>query len=286
MTLAGACDKRMLFFVNLFIVASDIEMLRSNFMLATALVDNRRSAYRVRPISTDRLALALLRDDKRHVPDEIADVTCNGASVRFIKGTAPVVAKGEEILVSIESPNLAGKATIMAKVVFTGDSTTERLIGLAFETSDDLVGRGSENFFQLFNRRVAYRGAEPDAAAAVTAAVTAAVMPLETAHDNKLFYPVTVRNLSATGICLDVGDEPDRFMRERAYIRLALRLPGQRSASEIITRVCYRTVADHKVYYGCHFDWQETPQALPILEDLTGYTLDRFDEVVESVLGH
>jgi len=248
-------------------------------MLATALVDNRRSAYRVRPISTDRLALALLRDNRRHVPDEIADITCNGASVRFVKDTAPVVAKGEEIQVLIESPNLDGKATIMAKVVFTGDSTTERLIGLAFESTDDLMGRGSENFFQLFNRRVAYRGVEPDAAAQVTAAV----MPLETAHNNKLFYPVTVRNVSATGICLDVGDEPDRFMRERAIIRLALRLPGQRSASEIITRVCYRTVAGNKVYYGCHFDWQETPQALPILEDLTGYTLDRFDREIESV---
>jgi hypothetical protein len=46
--------------------------------------------------------------------------------------------------------------------------------------------------------------------------------------------------------------------------------------------VCYRTAAGNKVYYGCHFDWQETPQALHILEDLTGYTLDRFDNAIAT----
>ena len=248
-------------------------------MLATALADNRRSAYRVRPISTDRLALALVRDDKRHVPDEIADVTSGGASVRFVKGTAPSVVKGDEILVSIESPNLNGKAMIPATIVFTGDSATERLIGLAFEAGDTLSGRGSESFFQLFNRRVAYRGAERDTAAEVSAAV----MPVESAHDKNLFFPVGVRNLSATGICLDVDTDPDVFMRERVHIRLALRLPGQRKAQSINTRVCYRTTADQKVYYGCHFDWKDTPDALSILEELTAYSLDRFDDELESI---
>lgn len=243
------------------------------------LADNRRSAYRVRPISTDNLALALMRDDQRHVPDEIADITCKGASVRFVKAKAPSVVKGDEILVAIESPNMNGEATITARVVFTGDSTTERLIGLAFEAADVLEGRGGENFFQLFNRRVAYRGVEPRS----PADLPAAVMPLATAHNSELSFPVTVRNISATGVCLDVGKEPDAFMCERVHIRLALKLPGQRSAKEITTRVCYRTVADEKVYYGCHFDWQETSDALPILEDLKEYTLDRFDDELEAV---
>ncbi len=210
----------------------------------------------------------------RHVPDEIADVTCNGASVRFAKDSAPTVTKGEALTVSIESPNLEGGATISATVIFTGDSTTERLIGLAFEASDDLVGRGSEPFFELFNRRVAYRGMDKPAAPDVAAAV----MPLESAHDNDVVYPVTVRNISATGISLCVSTDPDNFLRERVNIRLALQLPGQRSAYEIVTRVCYRTVANDNIYYGCHFDWQETPGASPILEELTGYTLDRFDD--------
>ncbi len=250
-------------------------------MLAAVLADNRRSAYRVRPITTDNLALALLRDDARHVPDEIADVTCGGASVRFAKASAPSVTKGEEITVSIESPNLTGSATLPAKVVFTGDSTTERLIGLSFDATDEFIERGSESFFELFNRRVAYRGVDEPAADDLAAAV----MPIETAHNNQLLYPVTVRNISATGICLAVTKDPDNFMRERATIRLALRLPGHRSPYEIVTRVCYRTVADEKIYYGCHFHWQETPGAIPILEDLTDYTLDRFDENIASA-GH
>lgn len=242
-------------------------------MLAAALADNRRSAYRVRPITTDNLALALLHHDNRHIPDEVADVTLGGVSVRFAKGTAPPVTKGEEIKVSIECPNLSRRATISAKVVFTGDNTTERLIGLAFDTTEDLVGHGSENFFELFNRRVAYRGVDTGS----TADLAAAVMPLESAHNNQLLYPVTVRNISATGICLSVSRDPDKFMRERVNVRLVLRLPRQRTPYEIVTRVCYRTVVDENTYYGCSFDWHETPDAIAILEDLTEYTLDRFD---------
>ena len=249
-------------------------------MLGAALADNRRAAYRVRPITTDNLALALLRNNTRHVPDEIADVTCGGASVRFAKALAPAVTKGEESTISIESPNLGGSATLAAKVVFTGDSTTERLIGLSFDATDELIGRGSVSFFELFNRRMAYRGVDEPAACDLAAAV----MPIESAHNNQLLYPVTVRNISATGICLAVTKDLDNFMRERVHIRLALRLPGHRSPYEIATRVCYRTVADEKTYYGCHFDWLETPGAIPILEDLTDYTIDRFDENIASAV--
>ncbi|TDJ61602.1 MAG: PilZ domain-containing protein [Proteobacteria bacterium] len=248
-------------------------------MPEATLADNRRCAYRVRPISTDNLALALVRDNRNHIPHEVADITSKGASVRFVKGRAPPLVTGDKILVSIESPNLDGKATIMATVVFTGDSTTERLIGLAFDGTDDLEGRGSDSFFQLFNRRVAYRGVEPLSAAELPAVV----MPLASAHDDKPVFPVTVRNISATGICLIVGKDPDAFMSERVNIRLSLTLPGQRSARQIRTRVCYRTVVADKIYYGCHFDWQETPNALQILEDLKEYTLDRFDDELTSV---
>jgi hypothetical protein len=73
--------------------------------------------------------------------------------------------------------------------------------------------------------------------------VAAAVMPLEIAYDNDVVYPDTVRNISATGISLCVSMDPDNFSRERVNIRLALQLPGHRSAYEIVTRVCYRTFA-------------------------------------------
>ena len=124
--------------MNLFIVSASTEMLGSNRMPDPTPADNRRCAYRVRPISTDNLALALVRDNRNHIPHEIADITCKGASVRFVKGRAPSLVKGDQILVSIESPNLDGKALITATVVFTGDSTTERLIGLAFQATGDL----------------------------------------------------------------------------------------------------------------------------------------------------
>jgi len=242
-------------------------------MLATVLTDNRRAAYRVRPIATDNLALALLCNDVRHVPREVADVTSKGASVRFAKGSGPAVTKGQPIDVAIESPNLLDTAKISAEVVFTGESTTERLIGLAFTATDGFSRRVSEDFFQLFNRRAAYRDDMPKP----VFNLDAAVMPLPSAKVNDLAFPVYVRNISTTGICLVVNDEADRFLRERGQVRLALKLPASDHAGEIVTKVCYRTTSDQRIYYGCHFDWMETPDAQRILGELTEYTHDRFD---------
>ena len=247
-------------------------------MLATALADNRRCAYRVRPISTDDLAFALVRNEVRHIPAEVADVTCNGASVRFVKGSEPAVNKGEQIFVSIDSPNFARTATISAKIVFSGDTATDSLIGLAFDSPDDLANHGAGNFFQLFNRRAAYRDGEPSAGTSLAAAV----MPLHSIPNEQLLYPVNVRNISATGICLDVGRDPDDFLRAQQEILLALRLPGQTNAADIVTRVCYRTASDTKVFYGCKFRWSETRNAESILEQLTQYTLDWLDSGLQE----
>jgi hypothetical protein len=247
-------------------------------MLATALADNRRCAYRVRPISTDDLAFALMRNEERHVPAEVADVTCNGASVRFVKGTGPAVNKGERIFVLIDSPSFTRKATISAQIVFSGDTATDSLIGLAFDSPDELANHGGENFFQLFNRRAAYRDGEPTAGTSLAAAV----MPLLSIPNNQLLYPVNVRNLSATGICLNVGHDPDDFLRKQQEILLALRLPGQIEATNIVTKVCYRTSNDTEVFYGCKFDWSATVNAESILEELTEYTLDRLDSGLQE----
>lgn len=250
-------------------------------MLAALVNDNRRSAYRVRPIETDRLRLILKWRDTRYEPFEVADVTRHGASLRFPKGVGPGVRKGDEVAVEIESPNLHGGATIAARVVFSGDSTTERMLGLAFSEADGLDARATESFFQLFNRRVAYRDAQSNP----STALPAAIKPLETASRNDLVFPVSVRNLSATGICLEVGAEADVFMVERGDVRVSLTLPDLQLPCDIVTNVCYRSVIDDKLYYGCHFNWPATPHAQAILEALTGYKTERFEQELAN-LGH
>lgn len=248
-------------------------------MLAAVLADNRRSAYRVRPIATDSLTIKLHYQGQEFSPYEVADVTGRGASMRFTKGTAPQAAKGEELELSIDTPNLRGQARISATVVFCGESTTERLFGLSFTAIDEFGRRSSEHFFQLFNRRGAYR----DDILRPVYQAAAMVMPLEARDNSNLFFPVDVRNISATGICLDVDYEADRFMSGANKVRLALTLPGKHAPRDIITSLCYRSVIEGKIYYGGHYEWTETPQARLILEDLTEYTLERFDDPALSL---
>lgn len=248
-------------------------------MLAALVNDNRRSAYRVRPIETDRLRLILKWRETRFEPFEVADVTRHGASVRFPKGVGPNVGKGDELAVEIDSPNLPGGATIPARVVFTGDSTTERMLGLAFRDAGGLDARATENFFQLFNRRAAYRDTQSNP----SIPLPATVKPLAMDAENNLVFPVHVRNLSATGICLEVGAEADRFLREHGDIRVSLTLPGLQLPCDITTQVCYHSEIGGKIYHGCHFDWPATPHAQAILEALTDYTTQRFEQELASL---
>jgi hypothetical protein len=238
-----------------------------------ATEDNRRNAYRVQPASIDHLDIALVRNHKRLVPDEIGDVTLQGASLRFGKEKASELKKGDEVMVLIMSPDLDGGADVRAQVVFTGDSPNGRLIGLSFDQTEELLNRGQRQFFQLFNRRIAYRGVQPES----TSELTTAVMPIKTAHAADTRHSVSVRNISTTGICVGIDTAGDAFMRERKNIRVCLKLPDQDQECVIAARVCYRSEIASAIYYGCHFEWNDTDDAMDTIEELTAYTLDRFE---------
>lgn len=105
-------------------------------------------------------------------------------------------------------------------------------------------------------------------------------MPLHSAPNNQLLYPVGVKNISVTGVCLAVGLEPDDFMRDTSVVQLALRLPGQRSTNDVVTKICHRTANDVQVFYGCRFDWEQTANAESIVEELTEYTFDWLDGLI------
>ena len=249
-------------------------------MYIQASQDNRRSAYRVRPFASDDLQLHLHDQRQRLIPDLIADVTSDGASVCFDKGNIPDLAPGDEVSVRIISSDLNGNVKLLARIAFTGDNPRGRLIGLTFTSNRELINRGNQNLLQLFNRRAAYRGVEPESPDALRAVVQTA--PLAMVEDAET-RTVTVRNISTTGICLRVDDVLDEALQKTESIRLLLQVSETGDPREFRARICNRTRFEGGGFYGCHFDWSKTANALDAIEELAGYTLDRLAEVQDTV---
>jgi|GEM_PF-1964140 len=242
--------------------------------------DNRRCAYRVTPFATDHLQLNLRSAQQSLVPDLISDVTSRGASVCFNEGNIPDLITGDELTVSIVSPNLSGKVNLAARIAFIGDHPRGRLIGLSFVSNSDLLSHANRDLLRLFNRRAAYRGVEPETSNGLFACVQTAPLALRMAAKART---VTVRNISTTGVCLRIGEALDAQLQGSQQILLLVQLPGSVVQREYCARIRNRAESAGEVFYGCHFDWGATDNALEAVEELAGYTMERMAREQDAV---
>ena len=242
-------------------------------MMNASLESNRRSAYRVRPTQSDQLTVALRRNEERHVADEISDVTINGAAVCFAGTKGPALSPGDRVSLEVESPELSGPANVLARIISLQETPRNQLLHLLFEEKEDLVGRGSQQLFRLFNQRAAFRGVEPEA----DDEFNAKILPIAGAYESSVSFSVELRNISTTGACLSVDKLADGYLRERSQFQLSFTLPNRSSEHTITARICYRAGEGEQVYYGCRFEWDPTPDSLGMIEDLAEYMLDQFE---------
>lgn len=239
---------------------------------------DRRNIYRVQPLASDGLRLTVVGDRReRHVPDEVGDVTIKGISIRFAKGHAPAFEAGARVSVALESERLSSRAEVAARVVYAGESSSSRLFRLEFEDPSEVIEVAQREAFELFNRRGAIRGVAP----ASVEDFGAQILP-NAIENRQREYPAAVRNISTSGICLLVDHRADAFLNQSPGFALSLRIPGASAADFIAARTCYREEDGDSVYYGCVFNWQETPNAFELIDKLTEYMLDRFDAELQS----
>ncbi|MBT8447741.1 MAG: PilZ domain-containing protein [Gammaproteobacteria bacterium] len=253
-------------------------------MLIDAVGANRRRQYRVRP-GRDDLQIAVVRDQQRHVADEVADVTIKGISLRFIEHAGPELHDGDSVVLSVASPELDGEADIPARIVGIGADDTpdgnHPLVRLQFDATGSLVDRAREEFYAMFNRRARMRGVQPDN----DSEVLARIIPDAIEERNREF-DVVIRNISTMGACVGVNEATETFLGENSEFAFGLKLPGATRMDIIAARVCYVVLEDDRKYFGCAFDWEQTPNALKMIDRLNTYIMDRFEVTQEQRLPH
>jgi len=236
--------------------------------------DNRRCAYRVSLFTSDHLQLQLHGQHRQWVPDRISDVSSHGARICFENNHIPDLATGDEISVRIISSGLQGQVNLAARVTFTDDNLRGRIFGLKFLSNTELIQRSNCDLLQIFNRRSAYRGVEPEASARIHATVQAQSLDQELSAAQRT---ATVHNISTTGVCLRVDEDLGLALEKGQRLGLLLKIPGTVAAREYCAQIRNISDKDERAQrlFGCHFDWSGTINAMDAIEELAGYTMER-----------
>lgn len=232
--------------------------------------DNRRSAYRVCPKSTDDLDLAILGQRQQIYRGTVADVAIGGARVNLESENAPELDLGSRINLAVSSKRFDYSAELAAHVVSTSAAGSEHSVGLQFDDEHGKIAELGENICQLFNRRSFRRGARPGAGIDFAASVT----PRTTASDGLRNWPVTVCDLSNVGASVMVDARTHSALEAIERFDLSLTLPGRDQESTIACIVRNRMVTKDEARYGCEYDWTETLDPLSVVEDLADYVIE------------
>lgn len=233
---------------------------------------NRRAAYRVEPADIEDIDLAMLSRRQRIVATRVADVAVGGASMHVATGGTTVPSDGEEVSVALNSRRHGYDAELPARVVQTREAAGGHVVHLSFLGSTVDLADPPPAMFELLNRRASYRGVGPGVCGDLQALAT----PRHGQSAGRS-YPVTVRNISNTGISLELDGATHAAFEEQSSLRLTLELPGSVEPTRMACRICYRSRQgegdDATCVYGCEYDWSETSDSLGVVEDLVTYIL-------------
>jgi hypothetical protein len=236
-------------------------------MAAEGSLENRRTAYRVRPESIHELDLAVLEKRYRLVRGKVADVAIGGVQVQFDKDALAPVDAGDRIQLALASERYDFDRTVWARIVASIEDDREKTLSVSFEDDDGSITSNDEQLFELFNRRAKYRRVEDGAGNAL--AVRAA--PGHAGADTLTDYPVTIRDISSVGICFAVDAVADAALRAHDDLLLHLFLPKHKAAQSVPCQVRRRSTHGGDIYYGCEFDWSASASALALIEELVAY---------------
>ena len=128
------------------------------------------------------------------------------------------------------------------------------------------------DLLRLFNRRGAYRGVVPEEPDGLFACVQ--TIPLALRLDAKSRMAL-VHNISTTGVSLRIDETLDAMLQGSQRLLLLLQLPGSVAQREFCVHIRNRSETGGLAYYGCHFDWGATDNALDAVEELAGYAMER-----------
>jgi len=125
--------------------------------------------------------------------------------------------------------------------------------------------------FRIFNRRAAYRGVSPDPSLSAKLR-----FPPQFGDDSQ--YPVQVRNISTTGLCILTDTDVDDMLEDTEFVEVFLDLPDHPDTLQFGAQIRHRIQHGDDIFYGLRLDPKATQDYLGQAEVIMEYMLNRFKE--------
>ncbi|MCZ6772704.1 MAG: PilZ domain-containing protein [Proteobacteria bacterium] len=236
-------------------------------MAETIANDDRRSVYRVKPISSEELNFSVLGERHQMIRGEVTDVAITGARVRFDINNAPKLASGDHVVMAFASPLHQYDTNVLAKVISTSEDLKEKVVQVSFDEDYEPLKIDRDELFALFNRRAIQRGAADSAKEDFVAKVS----PGSGGEVQLNQYEASILNISTTGVSFTINEEVHKVLEDHSDIRIELKRPDNGSTSTIACSVRHRSKFGDGFIYGCEYDWSATTDPLAVVEDLVSY---------------
>ena len=170
-----------------------------------------------------------------------------GIGVRFLKRPGAGLAIGEPVTLSFRLRHLSHRIELGATPTNSLAQASCWRYGFQFNDKLQAPAEFAARFYQVFNRRRAYR-VEPNDASAVEVGVLAGELALS----------ATLENISATGIALSIEDDSvDPLARSERW-RLSFGLPDTEEWLTVVANVRHSDRTRQPRFYGLEFDPNET----------------------------
>jgi len=240
--------------------------------------DERRHVYRVAPGDEDELQVSLQTEAGEASGDEIVDVTIEGAGARFESSGTPALVVGDSATLRFNSPTLNETVEVSATVVARKEVEPYRHYSFRFE-GHELDRALPREFYRLFNRRGAYRAAEPNESSPIQV-----TMKVAAEEGGEELGSGKLKNISATGLGALADAETASQLEGIALVEISLQLPDVPRTLRLAAWIRNRETTDDNVYYGLMFDSKRTEDFLEQLEEIGDYVMCRYrDSVVDRI---
>ncbi len=238
---------------------------------------NRRASYRVTPDSADEMAVTLQTLSGQHSAAEVIDINVDGAGTRFASDEAIALGIGERVKLSLSSSRFSAPVELEATVVGKKERESERDYSFHFQGQGKIDTEFPQEFYEMFNRRGAYRAVEPENENPIDVGLripdSAGIRSVGIAR---------LMNISATGMGALAEPDTDQVMGDNQFVELSLGLPPNMTAINLGAWIHNREVQEQGIYYGLKFDAQRSQDFLAMEEEIVDYVMCRYYDKMQQ----
>ncbi len=237
----------------------------------------RRAIYRVTPDSADEMAVTLQTPSGQRSAAAVIDINVDGAGTRFASNEAIALGIGERVKLSLSSSRFSAPVELEATVVGKKERESEQDYSFHFQGQGNADTQFPHEFYEMFNRRGAYRAVEPENESPIDVGLR---IPDSTGVRN--VGTARLMNISATGMGAMAAPSTDQAMGDNQFVEISLGLPPNMAAINLAAWIHNRELQDKGIYYGLKFDARRSPDFLAMEEEIVDYVMCRYYDKMQQ----